>query len=191
MNVAQVDIAVMKKDLRRRMESAVDVLHKELSGLRTGRASSSLLEPVTVDAYGSKMPLNQVGTISVPDPRMLTVQVWDRGLVKAVDKAIRDAGLGLNPATEGQMVRVPIPALNEERRLELSRVAGKYAEEARIAVRNVRRNGMDEVKKVEKDGAISQDEHHKHAHDIQEMTDASIKAIDEALANKEHDILQV
>ncbi len=191
MNVAQVDIAVLKKDLRRRMESAVDVLHKELSGLRTGRASSSLLEPVTVDAYGSKMPLNQVGTISVPDPRMLTVQVWDRGLVKAVDKAIRDAGLGLNPATEGQMVRVPIPALNEERRLELSRVAGKYAEEARIAVRNVRRNGMDEVKKVEKDGAISQDEHHKHAHDIQEMTDASIKAIDEALANKEHDILQV
>ena len=191
MNVAQVDIAVLKKDLRRRMESAVDVLHKELSGLRTGRASSSLLEPVTVDAYGSKMPLNQVGTISVPDPRMLTVQVWDRGLVKAVDKAIRDAGLGLNPATEGQMVRVPIPALNEERRLELSRVAGKYAEEARIAVRNVRRNGMDEVKKVEKDGAISQDEHHKHAHDIQEMTDASIKVIDEALANKEHDILQV
>lgn len=190
-NVAEADIGGLKKGLRRRMDGAVEVLHKELSGLRTGRAAASLLEPVTVEAYGSKMPLNQVGTISVPDPRMLTVQVWDRSMVKAVDKAIRDAGLGLNPVAEGQLVRVPIPALNEERRHELSRVAGKYAEEARIAVRNVRRHGMDEMKKLEKDGAISQDEHHKHTHDIQEMTDASIKSIDDALAHKEQDIMQV
>ena len=189
--MAETDIGEVKKALRRRMDGAVEVLHKELSGLRTGRASISLLEPVTVEAYGSRMTLNQVGTVSVPDPRMLTVQVWDRSMVKAVDKAIRDAGLGLNPATEGQVVRVPIPPLNEERRLELSKVAGKYAEEARIAVRNVRRHGMDELKKLEKDGTISQDEQKKHAHDIQEMTDTSITAIDSALANKEQDILQV
>jgi ribosome recycling factor len=179
------------KDLRRRMEGAVDVLRKEYGGLRTGRASISLLEPVQVDAYGSHMPLNQLGTVSVPEPRMLSVQVWDRSMVKAVEKAIREAGLGLNPQTEGQVIRVPIPDLSEERRRELSKVAAKYAEQARVAVRNIRRDGLEPLKKKEKDGEISQDQHRKLQVDIQHLTDEYIKKIDEVLHQKEKEILQV
>jgi ribosome recycling factor len=178
-------------DLRRRMEGTVEVLRKELAGLRTGRASANLLEPVTVDAYGNTMPLSQVGTISVPEPRLIVVQVWDRAVVKSVDKAIREAGLGLNPQTEGQTIRVPIPPPNEERRKELTRVAAKYAEEARVAVRNVRRDGLDPLKKKEKDGNITQDQHRKLQHDVQTLTDGVIKHIDEMLAQKDKEILQV
>ena len=185
------EIGDLKTDAARRMDGAVEVLHKEFAGLRTGRASVSLLEPVTVSAYGSEMPLNQVGTINVPEPRMLTVQVWDKGLVKAVEKAILESGLGLNPAVDGQSLRIPIPALTEERRADLAKVAGKYAEEARVAVRNVRRHAMDELKKGEKDGAISQDEHRDYAADIQAVTDEHIKKLDEALAKKEAEIMQV
>lgn len=179
------------KDLRRRMDGAIEVLHKELGGLRTGRASVHLLEPVHVEAYGSSMPLNQVASVSVPEPRLIVVQVWDRGMAKAVDKAIREAGLGLNPQTEGQVIRVPIPDLTEDRRRELSRVAAKYAEQARVSVRNVRRDGLDPLKKREKDGEISQDQHRKLQHDIQALTDEYIKKIDEHLAHKEKEILQV
>lgn len=179
------------KDLRRRMDGALDVLRKEFAGLRTGRASVNLLEPVTVDAYGSSMALNQVATVGVPEPRLITVQVWDRGLVKSVDKAIREAGLGLNPQTEGQVIRVPIPDLTEDRRRELTRVAAKYAEQARVSIRNVRRDGLDPLKKKEKDGEISQDEHRKLQHDIQALTDDYIKKIDEILAQKDKEILQV
>lgn len=184
-------IKELKKDAERRMEGAVEVLHQEFGGLRTGRASTSLLEPVMVDAYGSEMPLNQVGTIGVPEPRMLTVQVWDKSMVKSVEKAILESGLGLNPSSDGQLVRVPIPALTEERRVELTKVAGKYAEEARIAVRNVRRHAMDELKREEKDGEISEDAHHEYAQIIQELTDTYVKKIDETLANKEQEIMQV
>src|SRR5580704_3421008 len=145
------------KDLRRRMDGAIEVLRKEFGGLRTGRASASLLEPVSVGAYGGTVPRNQLANISVPEPRMIVVQVWDRALAKAVDKAIREAGLGLNPQTEGQVIRVPIPDLSEERRRELTRVAAKYAEQARVSVRNVRRDGIDALKKREKDGEIGQD----------------------------------
>src|SRR5436305_5707013 len=148
------------KDLRRRMDGAIEALRKEFGGLRTGRASTSLLEPVHVQAYGGSMPLSQVASINVPEPRMITVQVWDKGLAKAVDKAIRDAGLGLNPQMDGQLLRVPLPELNEERRKELTKLAAKYAEAARVAVRNVRRDGMELLKKLEKDHKISQDEHH-------------------------------
>ena len=178
-------------DIKRRMDGALEALRKELAGLRTGRASASLLEPVMVDAYGSSMPLSQVGTISVPEPRMVTVQVWDRGLTGAVEKAVRDAGLGLNPASDGQLIRVPIPALSEERRIELTKVAGKYSEQARVAVRNVRRDGMEMLKRMEKDGEISKDEHHDWGGEIQNMTDEHIKVIDETLAQKEQEILQV
>jgi ribosome recycling factor len=179
------------KDLSRRMDGAIDALKREFAGLRTGRASASLLEPIHVNAYGSDMPLNQVGTISVPEPRLITVQVWDRGLASAVDKAIRDAGLGLNPRTEGQLVRVPIPELSQERRQELTKVAHKYAEQARVAVRNVRRDGMDMLKRKEKAHEISEDEHRSWAEKIQQMTDQHIKKVDELLAQKEKEILQV
>jgi len=178
-------------DISRRMAGALESLRKDLAGLRTGRASISLLEPITVDIYGAQMPLNQVGTISVPEPRMLTVSVWDRSAVKAVEKAIRDSGLGLNPQTEGQTVRVPLPELSEERRRELTKVAGKYAEAARVAVRNVRRDGMDALKRAEKDHEISEDEHKRLADKIQALTDARIREIDEAVAQKEKEILQV
>ena len=173
------------------MEGAVDVLHKEFGGLRTGRASTSLLDPLTVSAYGSEMPLNQVGTVSVPEPRMLSVQVWDKGLVKAVEKAIMESGLGLNPSADGQLVRIPLPALTEERRVELSKIAGKYAEDARIAIRNVRRHAMDELKRAEKDGEISEDAHRDYAQEMQELTDQYVKKIDETLTNKEQEIMQV
>lgn len=179
------------KDLQRRMDGAIDALKREFAGLRTGRASASLLEPITVDAYGSSMPLNQVSTIAVPEPRMITVQVWDRSLASAVEKAIRDSGLGLNPASEGQLIRVPIPPLSEERRVELSKVAGRYAEQARVAVRNVRRDGMETLKRMEKDGEISEDEHRMWSEEIQEMTDGHTKLIDEVLAQKESEIMQV
>jgi len=178
-------------DLQRRMDGALQALHREFGGLRTGRAATSLLEPITVDAYGSSMPMNQVGTVGAPEPRLLTVQVWDNSLVKAVEKAIRDSGLGLNPQTEGNVVRVPIPDLSEERRVELKKVASKYAEQARVAVRNVRRDGMDGLKKAEKDGDISKDEHHNIADEIQKLTDAHIVEIDKALAGKEKEIMQV
>lgn len=178
-------------DIQRRMDGALDALRREFAGLRTGRASIGLLEPITVTAYGASMPLNQVGTIGVPEPRMITVQVWDKSLVSAVDKAIRDSGLGLNPATDGQLVRVPIPQLSEERRVELGKIASKYAEQARVAVRNVRRDGMEMLKHMEKDGEISQDEHHLWGEEIQELTDRHVKLIDEALAQKEAEIMQV
>jgi len=167
------------------------VLRKEFGGLRTGRASASLLDPVQVPAYGSAVPLAQVASVNVPEPRMITVQVWDRGVVKAVDKAIREAGLGLNPQTEGQTIRVPIPELNQERRKELTRVAAKYAEEARVAVRHVRQHGIEALRKLEKDGDISQDEQRKAQTDIQKLTDDHIKRIDETLAQKDKEILQV
>jgi ribosome recycling factor len=179
------------KDIRRRMDGALEALRKEFGGLRTGRASASLLEPVTVEAYGNAVPLNQVANINVPEPRLITVNVWDRGMVKAVDKAIREAGLGLNPQTEGQTIRVPIPDLNEERRRELTRVAAKYAEATRIAVRNVRRDGIEALRKQEKDGDISQDEQKKLERDIQHLTDDHIKRVDETLAQKDKEILQV
>lgn len=179
------------KDVERRMDGAVSVLAEEFAGLRTGRASTSLLEPITVEAYGSQMPMAQVGTIGVPEPRLLTVQVWDQGLVKAVEKAIQDAGLGLNPQTDGQLIRVPIPELNEERRTELTKVAHKYAEQARVAVRNVRQDAMNTLKRQEKDGEMSQDEHKAWGEDVQKMTDEHITKIDEALATKEAEIMQV
>ena len=180
-----------KEDLNRRMNGAVGTLKSEFSGLRTGRASPALVEPVTVDAYGSQLPINQVGNISTPEPRLLTIQVWDKGLVKAVDKAIRDAGLGLNPQVDGQLLRIPVPELNEERRKELAKLAHKYAEAARVAVRNVRRDGMDLLKKLEKDYKISQDEHHKLGDELQKLTDAHVKDIDAALQGKEQEIMQV
>jgi ribosome recycling factor len=179
------------KELKRRMQSAIDVLTKELSGLRTGRASINLLEPIKVESYGSMMPLNQVATVGVPEARMLSVQVWDRSMVKAVEKAIRDSNLGLNPAVDGQMIRVPVPALNEERRNELSKVAAKYAEDARISVRNVRRDGMDALKKMEKDHKISEDEHKRHSNEVQKVTDEHIKKVDEALATKQKEIMSI
>ncbi len=185
------DIDSIKKDVARRMEGAVEVLHQEFAGLRTGRASTSLLEPLMVEAYGSEMPMNQVGTIGVPEPRMLTVQVWDKSMVKAVEKAIMESALGLNPSADGQLVRVPIPALTEERRVELTKVAGKYAEDARIAVRNVRRHAMDELKKEEKEGDISEDQHHEYSQNIQDLTDTYVAKIDEALGHKEQEIMQV
>lgn len=179
------------KELKRRMHGAVTKLKEEFAGLRTGRASVHLLEPITVDAYGSSMPLNQLATVSVPEARMLTVQVWDRGLVSAVEKAIRNSSLGLNPITEGQVLRVPIPELSQERRKELAKVAHQYTELARVAVRNVRRDGMEQLKRLEKDGEISQDEHRAWADDVQKLTDATIKEIDEALVHKEAEIMQV
>lgn len=185
--MAQPDL----KDIQRRMSGAVEVLRQEFGGLRTGRASTSLVEPVTVDAYGSQMPLNQVASVSVPEPRMLTVQVWDNSMIKAVEKAIREAGLGLNPQTEGNMIRLPIPDLSEERRQELTKVAAKYAEQARVSIRNVRRDGMDLLKRLEKDGEISQDDQRRFEKDIQKMTDDTITEVDQALATKDKEIMQV
>ena len=179
------------KDLERRMQGALSVLKQEFGGLRTGRANASLLDPITVDAYGTPMPLNQLATITVPEPRMISVQVWDRSQVDAADKAIRESGLGLNPIGEGQVLRIPIPELNEERRLEIAKQAAKYSEQARVAVRNVRRDGMDQLKRQEKEGEIGQDEQHTHGAEVQEITDAMIKEIDEALAAKESEIIQI
>lgn len=180
-----------KEDFNRRMKGAVTGLKSDLAGLRTGRASPALLDPVMVEAYGNRMPIGQTGTVSAPESRMLTVQVWDKGLVKAVDKAIRDAGLGLNPQIDGQLLRIPIPELNQERRKELVKMAHKYAEQARISVRNVRRDGMDLLKKLEKDKHISQDEQRKHGEELQKFTDAAITDIDKMLEGKEKEIMQV
>lgn len=177
--------------LKQRMQKSVGTLKDELAGLRTGRASASLLEPITVEAYGSRMPLNQVATVTVPEPRMLSVQVWDRGLASAVEKAIRDSGLGLNPAGEGAVIRVPLPELNEERRRELTKVAHKYAEDARVAVRHVRRDGMDLLKKLEKDGDLGQDEARSLGEQVQKTTDGAVNEIDGILAVKEQEIMQV
>ncbi len=181
----------LKADSGRRMQTSLDVLHKELAGLRTGRASVGLLEPIVVEAYGGQVPLNQVATINAPEARLLTVQVWDRSQVKAVERAIQESGLGLNPAVEGQVLRVPIPTLSAERRVELTKVAHRYAEEARVSVRNVRRHILDELKRAEKDHKISEDEHREYGRQIQLMTDAHIKKVDEALAHKEKEIMQV
>jgi ribosome recycling factor len=185
--MAELDL----EDIERRMDGALTTLHKEFQGLRTGRASVNLLEPIIVEAYGSRMPMNQVGTISVPEPRMLTVSVWDKGVTKAAERAIREANLGLNPQTDGQLIRVPIPDLTEERRRDLSRVAGKYAEAARIAVRHVRRDGMDTLKKLEKDNEMSQDDRHLYETEVQTLTDDHIAKIDAAFAAKEAEIMQV
>ncbi|HZT20167.1 MAG TPA: ribosome recycling factor [Dongiaceae bacterium] len=181
----------LMNELKRRMDGALEALRREFAGLRTGRASVHLLDPVMVKAYGSEMPLNQVGTISVPEPRMITVQVWDRSLVTAVEKAIREANLGVNPQSDGQLVRIPIPELSRERRQELTKLAHKYAEQGRVAVRNVRRDGMETLKKMEKDGKISEDEHRRHNEEVQRLTDEHIKKVDESLAQKEKEILQV
>ena len=178
-------------DIKRRMQGATAALKHELGGLRTGRASASMLEPVQVEAYGSHMPLNQVATVSVPEPRLLSVQVWDKSMVKAVEKAIVDSNLGLSPATEGQVLRLRIPELNEERRKDLVKVAHKYAEAAKVAVRHVRRDGLDVLKKAEKAHEISEDDQERQAGDVQKATDATIGEIDQLLAAKEKEILTV
>jgi len=185
--MADLDI----KDIERRMKGAVDTLKQEFGGLRTGRASTAMLEPVTVEVYGTQMPLNQVASISVPEARMLSVQVWDPNNVAAVDKAIRQAGLGLNPMQEGNLLRVPVPELTEERRREIGKVASKYAEQARIAVRNVRRDGMEEIKRMEKEGELSQDDAKRRSDEVQKLTDDFIDQIDSMLQSKEQEIMQV
>ena len=184
--MAEPDIS----DLKHRMDGAINVLRSEFGGLRTGRASASLLDRVVVPAYGGELPINQVATVNVPAPRLLTVNVWDKSVVPAVEKAIRDSGLGLNPASDGQIVRVPIPELSEERRVELGKIAGKYAEQAKVSVRNVRRDGMDTLKRMEKAGEISQDEHRAWSEEIQSLTDDHVKEIDETLAGKEKEVMQ-
>jgi ribosome recycling factor len=178
-----------KSDLQRRMHGAVDALRHDLSGLRTGRASTVLLDTIHVEVYGANMPLNQVATVSVPEPRMLSVQVWDRSNVQPVEKAIRSANLGLNPVTDGQLIRLPIPDLTEDRRKELAKLVGQFAEKAKIAVRNVRRDGMDQLKQDEKKHQISEDEHKRLEQEVQKLTDDTIKEIDELSAAKEKEIL--
>ncbi|HUM08511.1 MAG TPA: ribosome recycling factor [Acidocella sp.] len=185
------DLADIKTDLTRRMDGALDSLKREFGGLRTGRASPALLEPVKVDAYGTMMPINQVATIAVPEARMITVQVWDRSMINSVVAAIRDCGLGLNPQPDGQLIRVPLPVLTEERRIELVKAAGKYAESARVAVRGVRRDGMEQIKALLKKSEISEDEERDWAEQVQKLTDGYIKRVDESLAEKEKDIRQV
>lgn len=185
------DLTALKDDLTRRMDGAVETLRRDFAGLRSGRASPALLEPVKVEAYGSEVPITQVGSIGVPEARMLTVQVWDRQLVGAVERAIRDSGLGLNPAADGQIVRVPIPQLTAERRVELAKAAGRYAEGARIAVRGVRRDGMDQIKGFEKKHEIGEDDTKTWSDEVQKLTDQYIKRVDEALTDKEREIKQV
>ena len=179
------------KEIKRRMHGAVDALKHDFGGLRTGRAAVSLVDPIHVDAYGASMPLNQVATVTVPEPRMLSIQVWDRGLVIAVEKAIRASNLGLNPQTEGQVIRLRMPDLTQDRRKELVKVAHQYAEKARVAVRNVRRDGMDHLKSLEKGHHMSEDEHRDKSDEVQKMTDETIKEIDSALKVKEGEIMQV
>ena len=178
-------------DLQRRMEGAISSLTKDFQGLRTGRANTQLLDSILVEVYGAAMPVNQVATVSVPEPRMLSVQVWDKDNVKLVEKAIRESELGLNPQLDGQLLRIPLPDLSEDRRIELSKVAAKYAENAKIAVRNVRRDGMDKLKKMEKDGNLSQDDKHLYDEEIQSLTDQSVVQIDELLSKKVEEIMQV
>jgi len=188
--MAQAEKPNMAK-YRERMDKSVAALKEEFGSLRTGRANPSLLDQVMVEAYGANMPINQVGAVSVPEPRSITVSVWDRALVVSVEKAIRNAGLGLNPVVEGQNLRIPIPPLTEERRRDLAKLASRYAEQQRVAVRNVRRDAMDDLKKAEKDGVISQDEHKRLEADVQKITDEAIRRVDEALKTKEHEIMQV
>lgn len=178
-------------DLKRRMEGAITAFHNDLKGLRTGRANTALLEGINVEVYGSKMPLDQVATISVPEARLLSVQVWDKANVPSVEKAIVNANLGLNPSSDGSLVRVPIPDLSEERRKEMVKIASQYAEKARVSVRNVRRDGMDNIKKMEKDGDISKDEQHSLGDEIQKLTDEFVKNIDDSSAAKEKEIMSV
>jgi len=185
------DLTELKQDLTRRMDGALETLRREFAGLRSGRASPALLEPVRVEAYGMEVPITQVATIAVPEARMITAQVWDRTLVGAVERAIRDSGLGLNPSSDGQLVRVPIPQLTGERRIELARAAGRYAEGCKISVRGVRRDGMDQTKALEKKGVISQDEMKVWSDDIQKLTDQYIRRIDDAIVEKEREIKQV
>lgn len=178
-------------DLERRMQGALDNLRQEFAGLRTGRASTALLDPITVEVYGTSMPINQLGTITVPEARLLSVQIWDKANAQAVEKAIRESDLGLNPILDGQMIRIPLPELNEERRAELAKVAGKYAEQARIAIRNVRRDGMEKLKRAEKESHMGEDEQKMWADEIQELTDRMIKEVDDAFHSKEREITQV
>ncbi len=185
------DLTALKDDLTRRMDGALETLRRDFGGLRSGRASPALLEPVRVEAYGGEVPLTQVGSVAVPEARMLTVQVWDRTLVGAVERAIRDAGLGLNPGSDGQIVRVPIPMLTAERRVELAKAAGRYAENAKIAVRGVRRDGMDQTKAFEKKGEIAEDGVKEWSDAIQKLTDSYVKRIDDSLAEKDREIKQV
>ncbi|MGA9252949.1 MAG: ribosome recycling factor [Roseobacter sp.] len=184
------DFMLDTDDLERRMDGAMANLRTEFASLRTGRASASMLEPVTVDAYGQQTPINQVGTVNVPEPRMVTINVWDKGLVNKVEKAIRESGLGINPQLNGTIIMLPIPELNEERRRELTKVAGHYAESARVAIRNVRRDGMDQIKKAKSDG-MSEDDQKLWEDEVQDMTDRFIKAIDDQLATKQAEIMQV
>ncbi len=185
------DYNEIKNDAKTRMEKSFESLKADFGGLRAGRAHASLLDGITVEAYGSPTPLSQVGTVSVPDARTLSVSVWDKGLAKAVEKAIRESDLGLNPVSDGQLIRIPIPPLSEERRKELVKVAGKYAEQGKVAVRNVRRDALDGIKKLKKDNAISEDEEKKYENEIQKLTDETIKKIEDELARKEKDIMQV
>lgn len=178
------------EDLKRRMDGALASLRTEFASLRTGRASASMLEPVMVDAYGQKTPINQVGTVNVPEPRMVTINVWDKGLVSKVEKAIRESGLGINPQLNGTIIMLPIPELNEERRRELTKVAGHYAENARVSIRNVRRDGMDQLKKFKSDG-MSEDDHKVWSDEVQDLTDTEIKKVDDALEAKQAEIMQV
>ncbi len=179
------------KDFDAKMDGAVAAFQKELSGLRAGRASANLLDPIKVDVYGSLMPINQLGNVNTPEPRMLTVQVWDKSMVKAVEKAIAESTLGLNPNVDGQLIRINLPQLTEERRKELTKIAGRYAEDSRIKVRNARRDAMEMLKKMEKSNDISEDEQHRISQDVQKMTDSHVKKIDDMLANKQKDIMQV
>ena len=178
-------------DVSRRMDASVVSLSNDFSGLRAGRASTTMLDPVIVDAYGSKMPLNQLSNVSAPESRLLTVTVWDAGLSEAVEKAIRDSGLGLNPQAEGSVIRIPIPDLSEERRKEMVKVAGKYAEASRVAIRNIRRDAIEAVRKAEKEGGMSEDERHGLENEAQKLTDSHILKVDDMLAQKEKDILSV
>lgn len=185
------DFNAIKNDSKNRMDKTLDALKTDFGGLRAGRAHVSLLDGIMVDAYGSMTPISQVGTVSVPDARTLSVSIWDRALAKSVEKALRESDLGLNPVSDGQLIRIPIPPLSEERRKELSKVAGKYSEQGKIAVRNIRRDALDEIKKLKKDNAISEDDEKRYETEIQKLTDDTIKKVDEMLANKEKDILQV
>lgn len=181
----------LKNELSTKMDKALDAMNREFSGLRTGRASTHLLDPVVVEVYGSKMPISQVGTVSTPDAKTITVQVWDKGMVKTVEKAIADANLGVNPSSDGQLIRIGIPPLSEDRRKELVKMAHKYGENSKVALRNIRRDGMDKLKQMEKNNEISKDEHHSYSEEVQKLTDGYIKKIDDASKAKEKEILTV
>jgi ribosome recycling factor len=188
--MSEDDLEIDIDDLEKRMDGAVSAMKNEFQSLRTGRASASMVEPITIEAYGAVTPINQVATVNVPEPRMLTLNVWDKGLVGLVEKAIRSSGLGINPVVDGTILRLPIPELNEERRRELAKVAGKYAEDARIAVRNVRRDGMDKIKKA-KTAGMGEDDQKFWSDEVQRLTDAGIKKVDDVLAAKQEEIMQV